>query len=104
MCALARWIAKGLKRALRQTQSTLRRHGVYVLARSYGLFGVVTHKGRAANSGHYMGWTKQGESDDWVCFDDDGASECKEDYVTSSLKGGGDAHMAYLLFYKAKSD
>lgn len=42
----------------------------------YELFGVVTHKGRASNSGHYIGWVKQGP-DNWICFDDEHASECK---------------------------
>lgn len=72
----------------------------------YELYGVVTHKGRASNSGHYMGWVKQdakgAAADDWVCFDDDHASECKEEDVITKLQGGGDYHMAYMLFYRVK--
>jgi ubiquitin carboxyl-terminal hydrolase 14 len=72
----------------------------------YELYGVVTHKGRASNSGHYMGWVKQdakgAAADDWVCFDDDHASACKEEDVITKLRGGGDYHMAYMLFYRVK--
>jgi hypothetical protein len=35
-------------------------------------------------------------------FDDDHVSETSTEYVVSHLKGGGDDHMAYLLFYRAK--
>merc|ERR1711920_650021 len=60
----------------------------------YELFGVVTHKGRNADGGHYMGWVKadpikedaakggkkndEAEQDDnWYVFDDDEVSPCK---------------------------
>lgn len=81
----------------------------------YELFGVVTHKGRDADGGHYMGWVKadhQGsanqkiadtdeENADWFVFDDDEVSPCKTEDVLK-LKGGGDWHMSYLNFYRAK--
>eukprot|EP00591_Stephanopyxis_turris_P004323 CAMPEP_0195519598 /NCGR_PEP_ID=MMETSP0794_2-20130614/15121_1 /TAXON_ID=515487 /ORGANISM="Stephanopyxis turris, Strain CCMP 815" /LENGTH=589 /DNA_ID=CAMNT_0040648781 /DNA_START=60 /DNA_END=1829 /DNA_ORIENTATION=+ len=80
----------------------------------YELFAVVTHKGRNADGGHYMGWVKaehQGENakiadtdevnDDWFVFDDDEVSPCKTEDVLK-LKGGGDWHMSYLNFYRAK--
>jgi len=72
----------------------------------YELFGVVTHKGRDADGGHYMGWvkqTKEGDEDDdnWFVFDDDEVSPCKIEDVLK-LKGGGDWHMSYLNFYRAK--
>lgn len=66
----------------------------------YELFGVVTHKGRAANSGHYIGWTKDSKSGDWFKFDDDVVTKVKEDDITA-LSGGGDWHTAYILFYRA---
>mmetsp|Transcript_16666 Transcript_16666/g.24663 ORF Transcript_16666/g.24663 Transcript_16666/m.24663 type:complete len:452 (-) Transcript_16666:241-1596(-) len=75
----------------------------------YELFAVVTHKGRDADGGHYMGWVKAdtggdenaATDDDWFVFDDDEVSPCKlEDIV--KLKGGGDWHMSYLNFYRAK--
>jgi len=70
----------------------------------YELYGVVTHKGRSADGGHYMGWVKaEGteSDDDWFVFDDDEVSPCKTEDVLK-LKGGGDWHMSYLNFYRAK--
>lgn len=80
----------------------------------YELFAIVTHKGRDADGGHYMGWVKadhQGDDSkigdtnednaDWFVFDDDEVSPCKTEDVLK-LKGGGDWHMSYLNFYRAK--
>jgi ubiquitin carboxyl-terminal hydrolase 14 len=90
----------------------------------YELFGVVTHKGRDADGGHYMGWVKadyldqsrngtsssivtgtkaaeEKSNDDWFVFDDDEVSPCKTEDILK-LKGGGDWHMSYLNFYRAK--
>ena len=64
------------------------------------LFALVSHKGRSADSGHYIGWVRQ-EGDNWICFDDDQVDECKTSDVLL-LKGGGDRDMGYLLFYRAK--
>lgn len=65
----------------------------------YELTGVLTHKGRSADSGHYVAWTKQ-EDGKWVLFDDDELHfKTAEDVL--ALNGGGDWHMAYLLMYKA---
>lgn len=33
---------------------------------SYELFAVVTHKGRSADSGHYMGWVRR-SGGEWDC-------------------------------------
>jgi ubiquitin carboxyl-terminal hydrolase 14 len=86
----------------------------------YELFAVVTHKGRDADGGHYMGWVKADntngrddnnkrdkiantdeDNDDWYVFDDDEVSPCKTEDILK-LKGGGDWHMSYLNFYRAK--
>jgi ubiquitin carboxyl-terminal hydrolase 14 len=77
----------------------------------YELFAVVTHKGRDADGGHYMSWVKaehhthasttEEEHDDWFVFDDDEVSPCKTEDILK-LKGGGDWHIAYLCFYRAK--
>jgi ubiquitin carboxyl-terminal hydrolase 14 len=83
----------------------------------YELFAVVTHKGRDADGGHYMAWVKADhpsssaasekiadsdeENADWFVFDDDEVSPCKTEDVLK-LKGGGDWHMSYLNFYRAK--
>jgi ubiquitin carboxyl-terminal hydrolase 14 len=60
---------------------------------------VLTHKGRSADSGHYVGWTRQ-EDGAWVQFDDEEMIPRKQDEVLA-LSGGGDWHMAYLLLYRA---
>ena len=85
----------------------------------YELFAVVTHKGRDADGGHYMSWVKadlpegaqkksaekiadtEEDNDDWFVYDDDEVSPCKTEDVLK-LKGGGDWHMSYLNFYRAK--
>merc|ERR1711935_518465 len=81
----------------------------------YELFAVVTHKGRDADGGHYMAWVKaesnvgkaekigdtDDENEDWFVFDDDEVTACKTEDVLK-LKGGGDWHMSYLNFYRAK--
>uniref|UniRef100_A0A7S3L4I9 Ubiquitin carboxyl-terminal hydrolase n=1 Tax=Amphora coffeiformis TaxID=265554 RepID=A0A7S3L4I9_9STRA len=64
----------------------------------YELFGVVTHKGRDADGGHYMAWVKHKEG--WYVFDDDEVTACDEEDVMK-LKGGGDWHMSYINFYRA---
>uniref|UniRef100_A0A7S2DHH2 Ubiquitin carboxyl-terminal hydrolase n=1 Tax=Octactis speculum TaxID=3111310 RepID=A0A7S2DHH2_9STRA len=68
---------------------------------NYELFALVTHKGRLADGGHYIGWVRQ-EGDDWLVFDDADVSPCKTEDVLP-LKGGGDYHMAYLTFYRSKN-
>jgi ubiquitin carboxyl-terminal hydrolase 14 len=67
----------------------------------YELFGLVTHKGRSADSGHYVGWVK--ENDRWVQFDDDKVQEVSEDDI-KKLSGGGDWHTSYILFYRSKNE
>ncbi|KXZ51706.1 hypothetical protein GPECTOR_11g155 [Gonium pectorale] len=66
----------------------------------YELAGVVTHKGRTADSGHYVAWVKQPSDGTWVCFDDEKLTVRTEEEVLQ-LSGGGDWHMAYLLVYRA---
>ena len=66
----------------------------------YELFAVVTHKGRSADSGHYMGWVRS-SGDNWHVFDDDEVSPCTTENVLQ-LKGGGDRDSAYLTFFRAK--
>lgn len=66
----------------------------------YDLVAVLTHKGRSADSGHYVAWVKQ-ESGKWIEFDDDSPIPKQEDDITK-LSGGGDWHMAYICMYKAR--
>ncbi|VFQ66962.1 unnamed protein product [Cuscuta campestris] len=66
----------------------------------YDLVAVLTHKGRSADSGHYVAWVKQ-ENGKWVRFDDDNPTLQREEDITK-LSGGGDWHMAYICLYKAR--
>jgi ubiquitin carboxyl-terminal hydrolase 14 len=69
----------------------------------YELHSVVTHKGRSADSGHYMGYVRQGSSNQWWCFNDE---KVLTDVTTADvllLCGGGDRDIAYLTFYKFKA-
>ncbi|KAI7837315.1 hypothetical protein COHA_008830 [Chlorella ohadii] len=70
------------------------------LTGKYELIGVLTHKGRSADSGHYVSWVKQ-EDGSWIQFDDDKMIPRKEEEVLT-LCGGGDWHMAYLMLYRAQ--
>ena len=70
----------------------------------YDLVAVLTHKGRSADSGHYVAWARD-ERDAarkrWLQYDDDDVIERTGEDVLA-LSGGGDWHMAYLLLYKAE--
>lgn len=69
------------------------------LTGKYELIAVLTHKGRSADSGHYIAWTKQ-EDGKWLEYDDDKLHQRNEEDIMN-LKGGGDHAMAYILTYKA---
>lgn len=69
---------------------------------NYSLQAVVTHKGRSADSGHYVGWVKK-EGKEWFKYDDDVVSMQTEEDILK-LSGGGDWHMTYLHFYKRVDD
>ncbi|XP_020575422.1 ubiquitin carboxyl-terminal hydrolase 6-like isoform X2 [Phalaenopsis equestris] len=66
----------------------------------YDLVAVLTHKGRSADSGHYVAWVKQ-ENGSWVQYDDDNPIFQREDDIPK-LSGGGDWHMAYICMFKAR--
>jgi len=96
---------------------------------NYELYGVVTHKGRSADSGHYVGWVKaekkpeveetkeeaaaegpakkkkkiKPEDEEWIKYDDDVVTSVTAQEVMN-LSGGGDWHMSYILFYKRVDD
>ncbi|XP_057522339.1 ubiquitin carboxyl-terminal hydrolase 6-like isoform X1 [Amaranthus tricolor] len=67
----------------------------------YDLVSVLTHKGRSADSGHYVAWVKQ-ESGKWIEYDDDNPIPQREEDIVK-LSGGGDWHMAYICMYKARA-
>ncbi|KAF9986239.1 Ubiquitin carboxyl-terminal hydrolase 14 [Modicella reniformis] len=68
----------------------------------YELAAVLTHIGRSADSGHYIGWARKGDTDDWYKYDDDKVTPVSKDDILK-LDGGGDFHIAYLALYRAKS-
>lgn len=68
----------------------------------YELAAVLTHMGRTADSGHYIGWAKKGDTDEWYKYDDDKVSPVEKDDIMK-LDGGGDFHVAYLALYRARS-
>jgi ubiquitin carboxyl-terminal hydrolase 14 len=48
----------------------------------YELHSIVTHKGRSADSGHYIGWVRQAPgSDYWWKYDDDVVTESRTDEI-----------------------
>merc|ERR1712070_1329473 len=68
----------------------------------YDLVSVLTHKGRSADSGHYIAFIKREKEGDWVSYDDDKPSSKKEEEVLFLSGGGPDHDMAYLCVYKAR--
>ena len=64
----------------------------------YELFAVITHQGRTAEGGHYVGWVKK-DKKKWLVFDDETVAEIDADRV-KELYGGGDWHMAYMCLYR----
>ena len=75
-----------------------RPHGQGLDAGHYQLIAVVTHKGRSADGGHYVGWVHK-SGDDWLQYDDDIVTQVKIDDILA-LRGGGDWHTAYLCIYR----
>ena len=64
----------------------------------YELYGVLTHKGRSSDSGHYVAWTRPDPMEDkWFLFDDENVSEVQESQVMD-LSGGGDWHCSYWFW------
>lgn len=96
----------------------------------YELVGVVTHKGAAADAGHYISWVRkdvdsetafngqpqdgkkggneEGEEldktetdEEWYKFNDDKVSIVGRDKI-QALDGGGEDSVAYILLYRSK--
>ena len=68
---------------------------------NYELCAVLTHKGRTADSGHYVAWVKDSGTR-WHKFDDDVVT-VQTDEDVKKLSGGGDWHMNYMCVYRAKN-
>ncbi|SJX66099.1 related to ubiquitin-specific protease [Sporisorium reilianum f. sp. reilianum] len=87
----------------------------------YELVGVVTHKGAAADAGHYISWVRKDleehaersegskaekldttdADEEWYKFDDDKVSVVGRDKI-QALDGGGEDSVAYILLYRSK--
>ncbi|CAG8739663.1 13238_t:CDS:2, partial [Ambispora leptoticha] len=63
----------------------------------YDLCAVLTHKGRSADSGHYVAWVQE-----WIKYDDDHVSIVHQDEILKLDGGLGDWHTAYMLLYRSK--
>lgn len=64
----------------------------------YGLKAVLTHRGRSANSGHYITHVRFG--DRWIRYDDEKVKEVPEEDIMA-LNGSSDWHTSYILIYEA---
>jgi ubiquitin carboxyl-terminal hydrolase 14 len=68
----------------------------------YDLLGVITHKGRAADGGHYVAWVRHAPNL-WLKYDDDTVTSVREDEVLAlDGKKGGDWHLAYMCIYASR--
>ena len=67
---------------------------------AYELKAIVTHQGRSADSGHYVGWVHL-QDEEWAKLDDDTVTSVTQQEVLD-LNGGGDWHMAYINIYRRK--
>lgn len=65
----------------------------------YELCGVISHKGRSADGGHYVYWGKK--ANQWLIFDDEHVAAVSEEDV-KRLRGVGEAHIAYVLLYRSR--
>lgn len=66
----------------------------------FSLVAMLTHKGRTADSGHYVSFVKQADGS-WVEFDDETPIPRTQDKIMSHKGGRGDDAMAYLLLYRS---
>eukprot|EP01133_Synstelium_polycarpum_P013336 gene13336-15683_t len=65
----------------------------------YELVAVLTHLGRYADSGHYIGWVKKAENQ-WLKFDDDVVTPVSNEEI-KKLCGGGEWSSAYICLYRS---
>lgn len=66
----------------------------------YDLFGVVTHQGASADSGHYCAYVKKDGGDErtWYFFNDDRVTEVDQEKI-ETLAGGGNPILPYIREY-----
>lgn len=93
--AKAKWVMEEIKK---HDEALYKPHGEGLATGNYQIVGLVTHKGRSADGGHYVGWV-HASGDDWLQCDDDIVTEVKLDDILQ-LSGGGDWPTAYLAIYR----
>jgi len=83
---------------LKHSAETENRTGVYEL------WAVLSHKGRAADGGHYVAWVRDNPSndDEWLLYDDDKVTRVNKDDITKLTGILSDWHIAYLCVYRTK--
>jgi len=71
----------------------------------YDLVAVLSHKGRSADSGHYVAWIKSSKNkDEWLQYDDHIVTPVTFDEIRKLVgTGGADWHIAYLCMYASKT-
>jgi len=87
-----------LARLKKHDEILYRPHGQGLDTGAYELIGLVTHKARSADGGHYIGWV-HASGDDWIECDDDICTTRKTEDILN-LKGGGDWPTAYISLYR----
>ena len=90
--------AQRLAQLKKHDEILYRPHGQGLDTGAYELVGVVTHKGRSADGGHYIGWV-HASGEDWIECDDDICTAVKTEDIMN-LKGGGDWPCAYIALYR----
>ena len=90
------WLAP----ALRARVAKKREDAVLIKSNAgfYRLKAVLTHRGRSADSGHYI--THVRFEDQWVRYDDEKVKEVSEEDI-AALSGSGDWHTSFILIYEA---
>jgi ubiquitin carboxyl-terminal hydrolase 14 len=70
----------------------------------YELWAVLSHKGRAADGGHYVAWVRDNPNDDsqWLLYDDDKVTRVNKEEITKLTGILSDWHIAYLCIYRTK--
>lgn len=89
------WLTQELREEvllLRENDPTRQNYG------RYRLKSVITHRGRSANSGHYITHVRRDNT--WFRFDDLKVTEVNEESI-EMLSGSGDWHCSVLLIYEA---
>jgi ubiquitin carboxyl-terminal hydrolase 14 len=70
-----------------------------VVAPNYGLRALITHRGRACDSGHYVAHVRA--DDEWYRYDDEKVSVVEEEQIRFLKGGAADWHCSYILIYEA---